>query len=560
MTAPWPEVNDSARALGLQAFAERRLLPLEVLERVGATVVRVNGARRLWAPGWSDARAIDPDVEPKSWAVAGCPRGPVLMPDGTPVEGRLVVVAEGVTDGLAVLAERDDVVALALPSADSWRAEWRHRLAGASVVVLAHDPDAAGDRGRRYMADDLAGSSVNGRVRHLRGPDGVDLDDWRRADPVAFRQALDDATAEVIVPGPYVWAEPVAEWDPDDPGPIEPPDLEGDHVGDGSMVDRIRSRMLSMAQVLALPAPEALVAGLLDLDSLVFLYGRPKSFKSFAALDVALSVAAGMRWCGRPVTAVPVVYVVAEGVAGMGPRVEAWHQAHPMAGGVEGIRFYPVPLQLTDEHAVTSFIEVVRTLGARFVILDTLARCALGADENSSRDGGRLVEQADRIRQATGACVTLVHHAGKDASAGLRGSSAFLGAADLVIRCDAVESVVTLTVEDSKNHPTPAPIRLTVTPTGRSLVLVEATSYDPLKNAPKSVLDGLRALAAATVAGPVSWSAWRDSWDVSKATMYRIRADLVGLNLVRQVGSGKAQQWEVSPEGVSRLNDADQVG
>jgi DNA-binding Lrp family transcriptional regulator len=63
------------------------------------------------------------------------------------------------------------------------------------------------------------------------------------------------------------------------------------------------------------------------------------------------------------------------------------------------------------------------------IVVDTLARCFTGGDENSSKDMGRFVAACDALRKETGATVLVVHHSGKDKSSE-RGSSALRGAAD----------------------------------------------------------------------------------------------------------------------------------
>jgi RecA-family ATPase len=47
------------------------------------------------------------------------------------------------------------------------------------------------------------------------------------------------------------------------------------------------------------------------------------------------------------------------------------------------------------------------------VVIDTLARCMVGADENSARDMGEAIDALDRLRRAAGSCVLPVHHMGK---------------------------------------------------------------------------------------------------------------------------------------------------
>jgi RecA-family ATPase len=67
------------------------------------------------------------------------------------------------------------------------------------------------------------------------------------------------------------------------------------------------------------------------------------------------------------------------------------------------------------------------------IILDTLARVIPGRDENSSKDAGLFVSAVEKLSRALNALIIVVHHSGKNADAGLRGSSAFVGAADTII-------------------------------------------------------------------------------------------------------------------------------
>jgi RecA/RadA recombinase len=58
------------------------------------------------------------------------------------------------------------------------------------------------------------------------------------------------------------------------------------------------------------------------------IYGKPGAFKSFLAMHLALCVAVGRPWAGRAVTKAPVIYIGAEGAAGLRKRkagyVKAW--------------------------------------------------------------------------------------------------------------------------------------------------------------------------------------------------------------------------------------------
>src|SRR5690606_29160652 len=76
------------------------------------------------------------------------------------------------------------------------------------------------------------------------------------------------------------------------------------------------------------------------------------------------------------------------------------------------------------------------------IVIDTLARAMKGGDENSAQDMGALNDAVSALIQATGACVMLVHHSGKNKASGARGSSALLGAIDTEIEVDGGQIIV----------------------------------------------------------------------------------------------------------------------
>lgn len=172
----------------------------------------------------------------------------------------------------------------------------------------------------------------------------------------------------------------------------------------------------------------------LAAQSLCSIYGPSGSYKSFLAVSWACHIAAGLPWAGRKVTPGAVLYVVGEGGVGVPRRIRAWEQVH----GKQANNLWLVnrPVFPVRESEVTEVILAARQVEAecgvpvRMVVIDTLARCFGGNDENDARDMGAFIEGCDVIKQKTGATVLVVHHSGKDEAKGARGSSSFRAALD----------------------------------------------------------------------------------------------------------------------------------
>ena len=81
------------------------------------------------------------------------------------------------------------------------------------------------------------------------------------------------------------------------------------------MLERMRPR--SLAEIKAIKPPQWLIARHIPENSLIALFGRFSTCKSFLAMAWGLSIAAGKPWLGRRVQPGDVFYVSAEGTAGI---------------------------------------------------------------------------------------------------------------------------------------------------------------------------------------------------------------------------------------------------
>jgi hypothetical protein len=235
-----------------------------------------------------------------------------------------------------------------------------------------------------------------------------------------------------------------------------------------------RWHFLTLEQLEALPPPKWLVDGVIQEDTIVAIYGPPESFKSFLAIDLVMSVASNRTWHGRDVVAGAVLYIAAEGALGLTKRAKAWKAEH----GVGSVPFHLMhnDLNLAQEKEAAEFCrQMTAELGPlRMIVVDTLNQTATGADENSAQDMGRYVKSMKRMRDETGATVVVVHHSGKDATKGMRGSTALLGGMDTtieVIRPDEEGMAINVKVKKQKDGEKERPMQFSMTKIADSLVL-----------------------------------------------------------------------------------------
>lgn len=227
-------------------------------------------------------------------------------------------------------------------------------------------------------------------------------------------------------------------------------DLDATEELDHDPVAALLAEMLSAEEIRKLPPPKPLIKGLLNLDSESWIIGKPGTFKSFIALDMAAHIATGRQWQQRYTERGEVIYIVAEGVSGMGLRINAWETTH---GELSGIRFLPRPVQAHQDREWRILVEACARIKPSLIVIDTQARVTVGLEENSASSLGVFIEKVRQLREATDACVLVVHHQGKHGEDS-RGSNAIAGAQTselTVTRDDSATNRVTVKTTKQKD-------------------------------------------------------------------------------------------------------------
>lgn len=265
-------------------------------------------------------------------------------------------------------------------------------------------------------------------------------------------------------------------------------------------------RLWSTEELLQLPPPTWLIEDILPTGGLVGLYGAPGSFKSFLAIDIALSVGTGLPWQGHAVRRGFALYISAEGGTGIGKRAQAWITARRQEPAQAHVAW------LTEAIPVSADSDYMERLLSRLndevrerpglVIIDTLARCFDG-DENQQEDMGRFIGGVDKLRQEFKATVIVVHHTRLDGERE-RGNTAFRGAADTMISIARKgQWSVALTCNKQKDAEEFKPVVLKLQPVSGTDSCVIAAERGLAKTS--KVADVLQVLQRT---GPMTWDAW----------------------------------------------------
>lgn len=207
--------------------------------------------------------------------------------------------------------------------------------------------------------------------------------------------------------------------------------------------------------------PTWLIEDFLPSGAYAMLFGAPGTFKTFVALDIALSVATGSmmlepsRTWRKVAKPGPVLFAAGEGRSQITKRVKAWERAHWFGNTVDNLVLIdPVPL-ITEE--LDPFIAAAKALRETYplVVIDTVARSMQGVNENAQEHASKFTQLVERLQREFAATVLCLHHTGHDQQQRARGSSSFVGDVDTLIRLDrqGKDMVVALTMVKQKDAP-----------------------------------------------------------------------------------------------------------
>ena len=290
-----------------------------------------------------------------------------------------------------------------------------------------------------------------------------------------------------------------------------------------------------------LPLPPELIEGLLHQGSKMSLGGASKAYKSWALLNLALSVGYGMPWLGC-LTARSKVLVInleiqqafcrkrlttladARGMKQERGRLDIWN-----------LRGYAT----SHQEIFPKIVERVGDMGYGLIVLDPIYKLYGNTDENSARDVAALLNSIETVAVTTGAAVAFGTHfskgnqAGKNSIDRVSGSGVFARDPDSILNLTAHEEADCFTLEATlRNFP---PIEPFVVKWNYPLFVRDA-SLDPadLKTAGRPSTFTAERLLEALGNKAMNATDWMKAVGCGKDTFYRLRPELEKAGKVQQ--------------------------
>lgn len=204
---------------------------------------------------------------------------------------------------------------------------------------------------------------------------------------------------------------------------------------------------------MAKPQQRWVVDGVLPATGTAILFGEGGVGKSFVASEIAFAIQNGRDFGGRKTLKGEVIYFAVEDGDGLMRRTLEALDRDP---ALEPYGIISRELDLSARSSDTDLLiedleKQFSDRPIRLIVIDTLQMALGDADESSANAATAIMRHCNRISERLGCLVLVVHHTGKDASRGHRGSSAFHGAATTMLKMDRSEASASVTIEKQKH-------------------------------------------------------------------------------------------------------------
>lgn len=204
--------------------------------------------------------------------------------------------------------------------------------------------------------------------------------------------------------------------------PVEEKDIVRDDV----------FKLYSLSELDGLPPPVWLIESVMIENGLCLFWAGSDNYKTFVAIDMAMSIASGIPWQGKATQGGPVLYVAAEDIAGVKLRMDGWRRTKGEKLPEPDIRLLRDSFTMAspDAEKLIRSIELI-PVKPRLIVIDTLAMTFGAGNEDKTSDMNAFIQGCASIRRATGATVMVVHHTGRNTEQE-RGNASLRAACDVI--------------------------------------------------------------------------------------------------------------------------------
>lgn len=288
-----------------------------------------------------------------------------------------------------------------------------------------------------------------------------------------------------------------------------------------------------------------LVEGLWSAQGVGIVGGEPKSFKSFLALDMAVSVASGAPCLRR-------FPVAQRGSVLVFPAEDALHVVRSRLAGIAaaaGVDFASLPvdvitapvLRLDVQDHARKLRETVEALRPRLLVLDPFVRLHR-RDENQANEVAPLLAFLRDLQRRYDVAVLLVHHARKGAGherggQALRGSSELHAWGDSNLYIRRKRDALILSVEH-RAAPSPSDLQLALRDDGPAVALHVVDEKAPSTGTNTGEPTLAERVEQALAAAPLSQRQLRESCKVRTTNLCATLASLTASGRVRKLPGG----------------------
>jgi hypothetical protein len=377
----------------------------------------------------------------------------------------VVYIAEGEKDV-------EKLWALGIPAttnphgAGNWREEYSQCLAGKNVVILP-DNDEPGEQHALAVARSLLPIATAVKIVRLPGlPQKGDVSDWLETGHTKEELAT------------VVQATPILK--PEDVGTEQKPQSNG-------------LALTRLGDLLNEPEEQVdwLVDKLLPASGFSLLVAKPKAGKSTLARNLALAVAQGKDFFGKPTQHGPVIYFALEE-----KRSEVKKHFRDMgATGEEGIYIFAASAPIDALQQIRAVAEEKKPA---LIIIDPLFRLTRVKDGNDYAQVTAALEPLLVLARETGAHVLCVHHMGKGEREGgdsILGSTAIFAAVDTALMMKRSERYRTISSQQRYGEDLPE-TTLHFDSQTRTVTLGESKEQEEEKRLGDAIVELLRAKQA----------------------------------------------------------------